>query len=189
VPPHPLRGQCILRSARASSADSAVRTMIIGRYSGYEASAWSITSCRGSGQIVLVPNGLESDLRKRIPSAGHVTVTTGPTPRSRRFLDRPCSCSPAGHDPTARPHPQRRGEPHTECRSTRESCWGNGSFETLRSSRLVSGAYRIQVSPPDEPQPRYGVTVANRRATAPRSRVLRAAPGQRAPDRRAERTL
>jgi hypothetical protein len=49
VPPHPSRGQPILPSARASSADSVVRTMITGRYSGHEAPAWSITSSPRKG--------------------------------------------------------------------------------------------------------------------------------------------
>ena len=49
APPHPRRGQPIVPSVRACSADSAVRTMIIGRCSGHEAPAWSITSSPRKG--------------------------------------------------------------------------------------------------------------------------------------------
>jgi hypothetical protein len=71
VSPHPRRGQRIRPSARASSADSAAQTMIIKRYGGHEAPAWSITSSPGRGQIVLVADGSESALRQLISSVGH----------------------------------------------------------------------------------------------------------------------
>jgi hypothetical protein len=41
VPPHPRGVQRIFPSAKASSAASAVQTMIIERYSGHEALAWA----------------------------------------------------------------------------------------------------------------------------------------------------
>ncbi len=84
VPPHPLRGQCILASARASSADSAVRTMIIGRYSGHEAPTWSITSSPGKG-----PNRV---------GAKRFGIGSAPADRSaghRHRDDRPDTCQPS----------------------------------------------------------------------------------------------